>query len=214
MQDGEESSQRAHNVDRQLHYVGPDHGCHAALQGVNQREHADDCDGGNVAAKVAESAQQVAESDADHDSDGEDAHAFGGCAGDQEQARCKRTKFLSEAALDQLVGRDQVAAEVVRDQQNTDDDAPDQVADDKLQEAEVALVGQAGNADDGERAGLGGHDGERNRPPGNRLLGQEISAEGARLLPESHAKESDPGQIHGDHGHIQRVQSHEGFALL
>jgi hypothetical protein len=91
----------------------------------------------------------------------------------------------AEAAVDELVRGEQFAAEVLREQQEADDDASDQVSEDDLEEAEVVVVGEAGDADDGERAGLGGDDGERDRPPGNVAVGEEVVAQRAMALAEA-----------------------------
>jgi hypothetical protein len=91
----------------------------------------------------------------------------------------------AEAAVDELVRGEQFAAEVLREQQEADDDASDQVSEDDLEEAEIVVVGEAGDADDGERAGLGGDDGERDRPPGNVAVGEEVVAQRAMALAEA-----------------------------
>ena len=56
-----------------------------------------------------------------------------------------------------------------------DDDAAQHVAEDDLQKAEVAGEGEAGHADDGERAGFRGDDGERDGPPGHGAVGEEVA---------------------------------------
>ena len=66
---------------------------------------------------------------------------------------------LSETPVDQLVSSDELSAKVLRDEHETDDDSSQHVAEYQLQEAQVGLIGQAGNANDGESASFGGDDG-------------------------------------------------------
>ena len=76
-----------------------------------------------------------------------------------------------------MVGGQHFAAEVTREEEQRDDDAAEHVAEHDLQEAEVAGEGYAGDGDDGERRGLGGDDGEGDRPPGNGVVGEEVALE-------------------------------------
>ena len=66
---------------------------------------------------------------------------------------------------------------------------PQDVTHDNLQERQVGVVGQPRNADDGERAGLGGDDGKRNRPPGNVAVGQKIVAQSSLPFAKTQAKQ-------------------------
>ena len=164
-----DGDQRSADVDGHLDDVGPDDGGHSALEGVEQRERGDDGDGEHVAG---------ADGDADDDGDGEDADAFGCGAGEQKEAGGDFVERVAEAAVDELVGGEHLALEVVGQEESGDDDAAEHVADDDLEEAEVAGEGEAGRADDGERGGFGGDDGERDGPPGDGAVGQEVAAEG------------------------------------
>ena len=130
VRDGEHADHGSGYVNRQLNHVRPDHGRHAALEGVEQGEDHDDGDGRNIAAQVAVAVQKPGERDAHHDGNGEDANAIRGGARQQKQSGGERTQPLSEATFNELIGRDQVAAKVMRNQQQADDDAPDHVADD------------------------------------------------------------------------------------
>ena len=49
MKDGRDTQQRSADIDCGLHDVGPDHRRQAAFEGVNQRQHGDDCDGRHFA---------------------------------------------------------------------------------------------------------------------------------------------------------------------
>src|SRR5512147_2537198 len=96
----------------------------------------------------------------------------------------------------------------MRDQQKADDHPPHDVAHHQLQERHVAAVGEAGNADDSQRAGFGGHDGERDRPPRHVAVGEEVVAQRALPLAEADAKGGDPRQVHRDDNQVQPIQSH------
>jgi hypothetical protein len=62
-----------------------------------------------------------------------------------------------EAALDELVSRDQLTPKVRRDEKKGYDHPSDDVSDSQLQEAKILFVSKSRNADDGERTGLGRH---------------------------------------------------------
>ena len=63
---------------------------------------------------------------------------------------------------------------VAREEHARDDDASEDVAGGDLQESEIAEVGEPGDRDEGERARLGGDDGEHHRPPRDRAVGDEV----------------------------------------
>ena len=112
---------------------------------------------------------------------------------------------MAEAALDELVGGEQFAAKVLRDEEEADDRAADEIADDQLQEAEILVVGEAGDADDGESACLCRDDGERDGPPGDCVVREEVVFEGALLALKPEAEEGNADQIHGDYGEVEGV---------
>ena len=182
MQDGEEPDQRSADVDEGLHHVGPNDRSHAAFEGVEQREQHDDADGHHVPLEVANAAKQRPERDADDNRNGKDADAFCGGAGGQKQSGCQRAQPAAKAAFDELIGGVEIAAKIVWQQQVADDDASHEIAHHQLQEGEVGIVGQAGHADDGEGAGFGGDDGERDGPPWNIAIGEEVIAQGTLPL--------------------------------
>ena len=78
MQDRPQSHQRSADVDHGLHHVGPDHGCQAALERIDERQCSDDGNGGYLAR---------AQRDGDHNRHGIDAHAFRGGSRQQEKSR-------------------------------------------------------------------------------------------------------------------------------
>ena len=55
---------------------------------------------------------------------------------------------MAEATFNELVGGEEIAAEILRDEDEADYDPADEVTHDKLQEGEIAFVGEAGDADD------------------------------------------------------------------
>ncbi len=185
--EGDDGDDGSGDVEAHLHDVGPDDGGHAAFEGVEQSEGGDDADGEHVAG---------ADGDGDDDGDGEDADAFSGGAGDEEEAGGGFMKRAAEAPVDELVGGEHLALKVAREKEHGDDDTSDHVADDDLQEAEVAGEGYSGDADDGERAGLGGDDGERDGPPGHAAVGEEVALQRLRcaafFLAKAQAEERDP----------------------
>ena len=133
------------NVDGHLDDVGPDDGCHAALEGVEQGEGGDDADGENVTG---------ADGDAYDDADGEDAHPFSCGASEKEEAGGDFVEGVSEAPVDELISGEHLALKVAGQEECGDYDASEHVADDDLEKSEVACEGHAGDADDGEGAGL------------------------------------------------------------
>ena len=77
-------------------------------------------------------------------------------------------------------------------------DAGDDVADDHLDEHEVAAIGQARHADDGERAGLSRDDGEADAPPWDVFAAEEIIARGALVFAKPDAERDDAQQVEDD----------------
>ena len=89
-----------------------------------------------------------------------------------------------------------------------DNYAANNVSEHNLQEGEIALIRQPGNADDGQRAGLGRNNRERNRPPGNVAVGQKVVTQRALPLAKAQPEQSDPRQIDCDDRKIKTVQAH------
>ncbi len=188
----EQRDDGAADVDRHLHDVGPDDGSHAALERIEQRECGDDGDGQNVAR---------ADRDADDDRDCEDAHALRRGARDEKERGGDLVQRGAEAAVDELVRGEHLAGEVARKEEGGDDDAAEHVTDDDLQKAEVAGERDAGDGDDGESGGFGRDDGERDGPPWDRVVGEEVAFEravcgcGAARFAEAQAEERDADEV-------------------
>src|ERR1017187_4463918 len=164
----DEAEDGADHVEGHLHDVGADDGGHAALEGVEKGEDHDHHNGSDLAG---------AEHDGDDDGDGEDADAFGEGAGDQEDGGGELANAFAEAAAYELVGGEHFAAEILGKEQDRNHDAGQQGAEDDLQEAEVAVEGEGGCADDGGGAGFGGDDGQADGPPRGGTPAQEIVAD-------------------------------------
>ena len=141
----------ASEIEEELRDVCPDDGFHAAFEGVEDGEGDDDEDG---------EVFRGAEDHADDERDGGDADAFGDGARDEESAGGDGAHFFAEAFFDERVGGEKLAAKIAGEEEEDDQDSADQIADDQLKEGQVTGVGDGGSADDGERGGFCGDDGE------------------------------------------------------
>jgi len=75
-----------------------------------------------------------------------------------------------------------------------------------LQEAQIGVEGEPGDADDGQGAGFSGDDGESDRPPGNVAVRQEVVAQAALRFAEAQSEDRDRRQIERDDREVDRVQ--------
>src|SRR5258708_3002433 len=96
----------------------------------------------------------------------------------------------------------------MRQQHKADYYAAHHVSHDDLQEREIRIVGQPGNADDGQRAGLGRDNREGDRPPWNVPPREKVVAQGMLLLAEAQAEQGDPRQVQSDDREVEMVQAH------
>ena len=135
--------------------------------------------------------------------DGENPYALGQGARHQENQRGQFAHALAEPAPHQLVRREHLAAEVVRQQQHGNHDAGQQVAEDDLQESQVAGEGQGRRAHDGQGAGFGGDDGKADGPPGGGSATQEVVAQALSPAAEARAEPGDGHQVEQDHPEIE-----------
>jgi hypothetical protein len=140
-----------------LHHVGPDHGGHAALECVKQRQADDQDDGGGLAGT---------QHDGNNQRNSEHPHAFRQGAGHQENRRGQAPDALAKAAPHQFVGREHLAAKVERKKQTETATRASRYPEDELQETQVSGEGKAGCAYDRERAGFRGNDRQADGPPG------------------------------------------------
>ncbi len=139
----------------------------------------------------------------DDDGYGEHAHAFGQRAQHQEGGRGQPSDALSEAPPHQLVGREHFAAEILRQEQGRDHDARQQISEDQLQKLEVPGKRERGGADDGERAGFGRHDGQRDGPPGRVAAAQKVVLQIALALAEMRSEPGDRDQVERNRSQVQ-----------
>ena len=196
MQDEKEADERTTGVQDHLQDVGPNDGGHTAFESVEECEGNDGGDGGKFPRS---------EHDGDDNRYGKNANAFSQGSQHEEGGSGELPDFLAEASLHQLVGCVHFTAEVVWKEKNGDNDAPQQVAEDQLQEAEVAYKGERGSADNGQGTGLCGHDREGDSPPGRSTASQEIVFERFLGLPELRSEPSDEKQIGSDHRQIREA---------
>ena len=96
----------------------------------------------------------------------------------------------------------------MRQEYEGDDDTSHHIAHRDLQKREVRIVGQAGHADDGERAGFGRHDRQRDRPPRNVAVCEKVIAQRALFFSEAQSEQRDADQVDGDDGEVEMVESH------
>ena len=199
MQNREQTHQRSADVNRGLHHIRPYHRRQPALEGVDQRECCDDCDGGDLAR---------AKCDGYHDRNRVNPHPLSRSPRHQEKAGSQRAQLLAEAAFNQLVRGVEIATEIMGQKDKTDNHTAHDISHYHLQKREIGIVSQTWNADDGQRAGFRRDDRKRNRPPGNIPVGEKVVAQSALLLPEAQSEQSDPSQIERDNGEIELVQNH------
>ena len=98
-------------------------------------------------------------------------------------------------ALHQLVRRIHFSLEIGRDQYEGDKNPADHVADDQLKERQVSRIGNSGSADDRERAGFCGDDGQGERPRRRGLSTEEIGVNGLLFFAKMAAVQSDGNQV-------------------
>ena len=87
-------------------------------------------------------------------------------------------------------------------------DAGQQVSQDDLQKSEITLKGQRRRADDGQGAGFGRNDGERDGPPGNIPVSQEIVFQRTLTFSELQAKQSYSRKVSRDDQVIESMKAH------
>ena len=105
---------------------------------------------------------------------GEQTDPGGQHAGEDEDGGGQPPQGQAEPLADKVVGGFQLAPVVGRDEKEGDQTAAGKVTQGQLEEVQVSLLSQAGNADEGQGAGLAGHHREPHRPPGEGLAPQKI----------------------------------------
>src|SRR5439155_7023000 len=109
----------------------------------------------------------------------------------------------------ELVRGEQFAPEVRGNEEQAHQDPSDDVAEHELQERHVAGIRHGRYADEGQRARLGGDDGEADGPPGDRSAGEKVIA--GRLLKarELGSKHRDGQQVAADHEVVNPGEDHD-----
>ena len=190
--EGEDTSEQEQT---ELDGVRPDHRLDAADVGVEQREQHEEQDGAEDGVAGAEAEQFVSEDEFDRDAGDIDAHAGGQSFADEEEPAGGLARGGAEGVGEQLVRGIDFAFEIVGHEDDGQKDAGNDVADDHLEEGDVAAVGHGGDTDDGQGAGLGGDDGQANPPPGDALAAEKVVAGIALVLPKPHPKADDAKDI-------------------
>ncbi len=101
----------------------------------------------------------------------------------------------------------------MRQQHKADDDAAHHVSHYDLEKGQIRVVGEAGNADDGQRAGLGCNNRQRDSPPRDTPPGEKIVPQGPLLLAEAEPEQRDSSQVQRDNREIKMVQTHISIQL-
>ena len=189
LRDVEQGKNAARQKKPELHRVGPDHGFDAADISVNQRQHNKQND-------------RRQNSDAEHEPDRDagdiDAHASRQRFTHQKQPARRPPRRNPEPVGEKLIRRINLSLEIMRHHHHGEDDPREDVADDHLDETEVAAVRLARHADDRQRAGFGRDDGKADAPPGNIFAPEKIIAGAFLVFAEPHPQHDDAGQIGDD----------------
>ena len=157
--DNHEAEQRAADVEKHLHDVGPDDRAHAALERIEQCERENQQDGPGLGPSGhAEPLVHRREYNANHNRKCERPNALRQRSQDEEGACGQTAHAFTESPLHQLIGCEHLAAKVVRKEERRDDNASEQISEHHLQEPEIAPERKRGCADHRECAGFGRHD--------------------------------------------------------
>src|SRR5256885_2486378 len=140
--------------------------------GVQEGEENEEPDGGN---------NFDAKHQLNRDAGNIHSKAAGDRFADEKKARRRFSNGRAERIREELIRRINFTAEVVRHQQDGQNDPRDDVADNHLDESEIVAVSDGGHTDDRQRAGLRGDDGKTDAPPRNVPAAEKIVA-GAFLV--------------------------------
>src|SRR6478672_13300154 len=113
MEKRNKANDRAANVDGELDYVCPDNGGHAAFKCINESQGHDDGDGSNAARPKR---------DADYNGHRPYTHAFSSGARDKKNSGGDAVQLLSKAAINKLIGDKHLAAKILRNKNQSNDD--------------------------------------------------------------------------------------------
>ena len=186
----------AEDIHAELDDVGPDHGLHPAEEGIDDgdRRHGHDGRLGPPAGEVLEHRRRE-----------EEPEAVAERAGHEEEERRRRPGRPAEPILQQLIGGEDLPAEVGRQEDRGDDDPPEQIPEGQLQEPEITAVGHAGDAQERDDARLGRHDRDHHGPGRDVALAQEIALQPLRPRAQPGPQRGAPGDVDGDHGEVDGI---------
>ena len=182
---GDDSS---HQIDHELNAIVPDDRLHAAEARVDDRQYAD-----------YEHTDRQRQSDRffQHDGRQEESQPVCQIASYKKQDGGGLFGARAEPSIEDLVGGEKISTEVVRQQQNDHQNAPDDEAQRQLQEAQVASGGERNsrNAEKCNRAGFCGHDRAEQHPPRHVAPAEQIV--GKALLPfaDPQPERNNAGQV-------------------
>ena len=204
----------ADQVDAQLDHVGPDERGHPSEKrvhdhrGAQHDDRGDEQPHGRVGARQPGACQiaragQGQEEGTQHQAGGKQPEAVRQRSRDQEEAGCQLLDRATEAIAEQLVDGQHFAAEVGRHKEQAHHEPAHDVAERELQEGEVGAEGVAGDADEGDGAGLGRDDRRHYNPPGQVAVADEVVLEVALPPGKPRAEQHRAGQIGGDDREVE-----------
>ncbi len=134
---------------------------------------------------------------------------------EKKKAACRLAGAVAEGIGEKLVGRINLALEIMRHHDHGQDDARDDIADDQLEKRQVAVdgVGHGGHADDGQRAGFRGDDGQADAPPRDVLAAEEIVARVVLVAPEPGSQGDNAAEVKDNNAPIGGIQKTSGCVL-
>ncbi len=119
MQNRPESHQRPAHVNAGLHNIGPDDGCQAALERIDERQCSDDCDRRHLARS---------QRDCHYNRHRIDSHPLRRRSCEQEQSGGQGAQPAPKAPFNQLIRRIEIAAKIMWQQHEADYDTPHEVS--------------------------------------------------------------------------------------
>ena len=145
-------------IDEHLHRVHPDDSANAADGCIGERDNRENGDRHGVVN---------VEDQLERNGGGEQPNAVGRDAGEKEDDRCGFAGCIAESRSEKSIGRGEVTGIVSGKEVGGHENAAKKVAERDLKKSQIRQIGQAGDADKGQCARLGGDDGETDDPPGN-----------------------------------------------
>src|SRR3954463_9768576 len=94
----------------------------------------------------------------------------------------------------------------MRHHHNSENDSPDYVTGDDLNEGNISAVGHCRNADDREGACFRGYDGKPDSPPRNIFAAQEVVARSPLVFAKPQPEANDAAKINGDNQPVSGVK--------